>query len=95
MSKEKKITAEQLKFIYSDDYDFFVNKILSNCFCPKCPNSEYSSTIVDYEIFLNDLNDIILKGSCAKCQGPIGRYLETGEVLEYLPRIKNVLKALK
>lgn len=89
-----KISRDQLKFIYGDDYDFFVNKILSNCYCGQCPDSKYDSTIVNYEIFLNNINDTFLQGFCAKCGGKVGRYLETGEVPAYAPRIKQVLKEL-
>jgi hypothetical protein len=90
--KQLKITEEDLKFIYGDDYGFFQSKILSNCHCANCPESKYDSTIVNYEIFLNDLNDVILRGFCAKCGGKIGRYSETGEVEKYLPRIKKIKK---
>lgn len=91
-SKEIKIAEEDLKIIYGDDYRFFQSKILPNCYCKGCPESEYDSTIVNYEIFLNDLNDVILRGFCAKCGGKIGRYSETGEVKKYLPRIAEVKK---
>src|SRR3989339_229346 len=86
----KKITEEQLKYIYGDDWDFFTSKILNNVNCA-CTD-RYGATIVDYEIFLddNDFNDIVLKGKCAKCGGPVNRYLETGEVEEYADRIEVV-----
>lgn len=92
IKKELKITEEDLKFIYGDDYGLFQSRILSNCYCKGCPESEYDSTIVNYEIFLNDLNDVVLRGYCAKCGGKIGRYSETGEVKEYLSRIKKLKK---
>lgn len=91
-NKQVKITEEDLKFIYGDDYGFFQSKILSNCHCTNCPESKYDSIMVNYEIFLNDLNDVVLQGFCAKCNNKIGRYTETGEVEEYLPRIKEVRK---
>lgn len=93
MDKEQakiKITEEDLKFIYGADYDFFQSKILSNCFCHNCQPAKDNAIINNYEIFINDLNDIILSGFCAECGGEINRYLETGEVKEYLPRIKKV-----
>jgi hypothetical protein len=49
-----------------------------------------AATVVDYEIFLNDLNDIFLRGFCSVCKNPMGRYLETGEVAEFEERIKEV-----
>lgn len=63
-NKQLKITEKDLKFIYGNDYDFFQSKILSNCHCLGCFESKYGSTVVNYKIFLNDLNDIILKGFC-------------------------------
>lgn len=91
MKKNVKINQADLQFIYGDDYSFFKSKIISNCFCTTCPNSKYDSTIVDYAIFVNELNDLILKGKCAKCGNKIARYLETGEVEEYAERIMSVL----
>lgn len=89
-----KITKDSLITILGDDYSSFKQKIIPNCNCFKC-NSGYRSTIIDYDIFLNDLNDIILEGFCAKCGGPINRYLETGEVDKYAKRIKTLQKNKK
>ncbi len=47
-------------------------------------------TIVNYEIFINDLNDVELQGFCSVCGGRVGRYSETGEVKKYVPRVKKV-----
>ena len=95
IKKQIKITEDDLKIIYGDDYKFFKSKIIPNCFCHTCPPSKYDATIVDYDIFLNDLNDVVLKGFCAKCGGKIARCLETGEAPEYLPRIKKIKKKYK
>ena len=88
--KEIKLTETDLKAIYGPDYNFFQEKILSNCFCHRCRVKSYTAMITKYKIFLNDLNDIVLRGVCAACGGPVNRYLETGEVESYLPRIKKV-----
>lgn len=93
-TKQAKISEDQLQFIYGDDYNFFINKILSNCYCRQCPNCQYDATITDYKTFLNDLDDIILQGFCAKCSGPVGRYIETSQVINYEPRIKKVRQSL-
>jgi len=92
--KKIKITEEDLKSIYRDDYALFKNKILPNCFCGKCcvKGNKNTVKIINYEIFINNLNDIELKGFCAECGSPVGRYLETGEVKEYLPRVKKIKK---
>ena len=91
--KQVKITKENLVAIYGKDYPMFEEKIIPNCYCPTC-KTPYKSTIVNYETFLNDLNDIILHGFCSKCGSRINRYLETGEVSEYQGRIADVKKKL-
>ncbi len=90
----KKITKEQLKYIYGARWDFFTKKIVNNCHC-RCASRGYSAKIIDYYIFLDDLNDVLLKGKCAQCGGPVNRYLEIGEVEEYAERIQDVKMSLK
>ncbi len=92
--KEIEISEEDLKIIHGNDYELFRQKIIPNCYCVKC-NSHYQSTIVNYKIFLNDLNDIILKGFCEICGRPVNRYVETGEVEEYKERINKVRRKYK
>lgn len=92
--KEIEITKSDLKMIYGTDYDFFQNKVLSNCHCINCTENRgkegYTSTIVHYHIFLKESGDIILNGRCSACGSIISRYLETGEVQEYGKRIWEV-----
>lgn len=85
--KEKEITKDQLMVILGEDWENY-QQILKSCCCSKCDKG-YSSTIVDYKIFVNNLNDIILRGKCAKCGNPMNRYTETGENFEYVERIKK------
>jgi len=92
--KQIKISKEGLVAIYGADYHFFEEKIVPNCRCAKC-NTSYTSTIIDYKIFLNDLDDIILEGFCEKCGSRINRYLETDEVIKYQERIRKVKKNLE
>ncbi len=93
-----KITEDDLKFIYGKDYEFFQEKVLSNCFCHNCirgENGKYSVKIVNYEIFINDLNDVVLQGFCVECGGRVGRYSETGEVEETAKRVKKLKEKYK
>jgi len=92
--KQVEISKQDLQIIYGDDYSFFQSKILPNCYCGRC-NTPYTSTIVDYEIYLNALDDVLLSGLCSKCGGRVNRYLETGEVDEYQQNIKKVRRNLK
>ena len=89
-----KITKEQLKYILGDDWGFFEEKILTNYFCGNC-RDERTTTIVNWQASLDGLNDIILKGRCAKCGGSVCRVSETGENEEYTERIEEVKKQLK
>ena len=92
MKKEHPITLPQLKTIFGNDWDFFVEKIIPNCFCQNCTEVV---TIVDFKIVVNDLNDVILRGKCAVCGGPVNRYSETGEDEACLRRIREILKEEK
>ena len=71
------ITKEDLQKIYGKDWNFFLEKIVHNCYCNVC-KGPYNATIVDYKVFLNDINDVILKGKCKTCGNRVNRYLETG-----------------
>ncbi len=95
--KSIKITEEDLKFIYGDDYTFFREKILPNCYCGTCSREGRNNmvTIVNYEIFINDINDVLLEGFCSVCGGKVGRYSETGEVKEYAPRVQKIREKYK
>ena len=92
--KQIEITKEDLVAIYGKDYRLFEEKFIPNCYCHMC-KTPYQSTIINYEIYLNDLNDLILQGFCAKCGSHMNRYLETGELPEYQERIKKVKENLE
>lgn len=87
--KEIELSQEQLKVVIGKDWQRFTEKLLNNCHCP-CTGGGYDATIIDYRIFLNDLNDVILRGKCKNCGKELNRYLETGENVNYLDRIKSL-----
>lgn len=91
--KETEIAIGDLKLILSDDFIFFERKIVTNCYCRNC-DGPYNSAITNYTIYLNDLNDIVLKGFCRKCGHPVNRYMETGEVAKYQDAIARVKRKL-
>lgn len=92
MKHEIKLTENDLKKIHGEDYQKFKDKILTTCWCGNC-SSDTVTTIVNYKIFLNDLDDVILRGLCKKCGARINRYLETGEVEKYRKIIKKIRQA--
>ncbi len=88
MSNETELSREQLVIIIGEDWMKFQN-LLNYCLCPTCKKSV---AIVDYKIFLNKMNDIVLKGKCVECNTSINRYIETGENPKYIERIKAIIK---
>lgn len=85
MSKEVQISESDLKNILADDWDFFQEIIIGSGYCGDCGGVV---TITDYDVFLNDLFDVILKGRCNKCGNPVNRYAEIGEHEKYIKRAR-------
>lgn len=75
--KSISITMDDVSFIFNEDLTDFYS-LTTNCFCRYC-NNGYSSTITNYSILLNSLNDIELNGFCQECFTKLSRYIETGE----------------
>lgn len=57
-----------------------------------CPCDRPGRHIVNYTVQVNKLNDLVLRGACSACGGPVGRYLETGEDPEKVKRIWAMLR---
>lgn len=87
------ISEARLKGIFGDEWVRSEEKILNNVYCSHC-KSNYNSTIVNYKIFINDLNDVIFEGFCKKCGHGVARYAETGENPRHTKRITEVLSNL-
>ena len=90
---EIKIDLDDIQVIFGGEMDHF-NTILKSVYCTKCGGS-YDKTIVNYTAYLNNLNDIVLKGECQTCSGKVGRYLETGESKERFAaadHVRNIKK---
>jgi len=83
------ITDQQLIEIIGEDWKDF-QKILNNCYCSSCRDN-YLTTIIDYKVFVDDLKDVVLKGKCKKCGGPVNRHIETGEEPKDVKRIQSIL----
>jgi hypothetical protein len=87
---EIKISQQDLKFILGENYQSFTEKIVHNVFCT-CGDT-LTTTVVDYKIFVNQLDDIVLRGLCKDCRQPVTRYMQTGEVERYRQRVQKVRK---
>ena len=88
--KDFKITEEELEYILGDEWKFFKTRILNNCLCYKCENDKGNSTIVNYQIYINYLNDTVFKGFCKKCNSKIVRSTETGEDAKMYESIQGI-----
>jgi hypothetical protein len=90
MSKKIKISEKNLKTIYGENYADFKNKIISGCWCANCK----VTSIVNYQVYLNELDDVILEGFCTECNHRVNRYVETGENPKYVERIRKIKNKL-
>ena len=63
-----------------------------NYFCD-CKNS--NRRLIDVKIYLNDLNDILLKGRCSACKSLAARYIETGEIEDSFKAAERIKKMRK
>lgn len=87
---EVEIDSFQLQIMfgpsYKEDIEIAVNSIFCNC-------GAQSKKLVNYTSYLNNLNDVILKGSCNSCNTIAARYIETGE-RKGIEKIANRIRKL-
>lgn len=88
------ITETNFRVILGNDYEKFKRYIPNNVYCKNC-NTPYSSKLINYRIFINDLEDILLEGLCSKCKSPVNRYVETGDVKKYKEKIAEIKKIVQ
>jgi len=73
---EIEIDIEDVKIIMGDEFDE-LHLCLETTFCGECP--DHNTTIENFKIYLDKLNDLVFVGQCFKCKGPVTRVVETGE----------------
>ena len=73
---EVEIGPLQLQLMLGSSYkkaiELCVNRIFCNC-------GSKDKRLVNYKSYINDVNDVILKGWCSSCNTIAARYIETGE----------------
>lgn len=87
-----RISLQDLKTILGEDFHIFETETVSNCWCYKCNANNEKSKIVNFRVFLNDLDDIVLRGFCRQCGSRVDRYVETSEIRKYtkiIGRLRN------
>lgn len=92
MAKRKKpdeleLDSEDVELIMGEDIEK-LTFLLQNAFCAHC--TKRTTTVTNYRIFLNDLDDLIFRGECIRCQKPVARYIETGENKEYAAIARHI-----
>lgn len=90
-----KIRLRDLRTILGEDFRLFRTETVPNCWCYKCNVKKGRSKIVNFLVFLNDVNDVVLRGFCAVCGSRIDRYVEIGEVEKYEKAISKIRKDLE
>lgn len=90
-----RIKQQDLRTILGEDFHLLETETLPNCWCYKCNVKKGKSKIVNFLVFLNDINDIVLRGFCTKCGSRIDRYVEIGEVEKYEEAINKIRKDLE
>jgi L-rhamnose mutarotase len=88
---EVEIDIEDVELIMDNDFSK-LHIYLDSAYCGIC--EKHSTTIEDYTIYLNNLNDLIFQGKCIRCKNPVVRYIETGED-EEKAKIAKHIRAIK
>lgn len=75
---EIQINPFQLALLLDDEQKSFYNSILSeNVFCTHCNGFAIKGIVIE-EIYLTDLNDIMVRGTCNVCRSKVARIIEFG-----------------
>ena len=74
-----KLNQFQLNVLLDDrQKEIYKSIIPTNVFCIKCSDICAQGIIIE-DISLNELNDILVKGTCQKCGSKVARVIEFGE----------------
>lgn len=87
------ITEKELRTIVDNEFDQIIELAKYNSFCSNC-NGETKVEMVGYDLFLNELNDVVFRGKCKSCGKHIARYIEIGENKRFRDRAE-ILKRNK
>jgi len=90
-----KINRFQLNVLLNDEHKKVFNVILQQgVFCSTC-GGNCSKGVEVREIFLNSLNDIMIRGNCNACNGKVTRIMEFGEDKEFFEKANKFRKSIK
>ncbi len=88
------INQFQLTILLNDEQkDFYSYVLAENVFCSKCAGSAIKGIDVK-EIFLTNLNDVLVHGTCNECNGKVARIFEFGEDKAFYEKANRFRKSI-
>lgn len=92
---ELKINRFQLAVLLEKEEKYFCNLVIeNNVYCSECRGAAKNGVDVK-EIYLTELNDIIIRGNCRKCGGEVARIFEFGEKKEFQRKANRFRDSIK
>lgn len=92
---EIQINQFQLALLLNDEQKkFFKMVVANNVFCSQCGGVAKDGISVN-EMFLTNLNDILVKGTCNACKGKVARMMEFGEDEEFYNKAMNFRNSIR
>lgn len=92
---ELKINQFQLAVLLDEEEKYFYHLVIdNNVYCSRCRGAAKNGVEVK-EMFLTDLNDIRVRGSCQKCGGEVARIFEFGEKKEFQQKATRFRESIK
>lgn len=93
--KEIEITKEQAEEILGPDCREILRVGEITVYCNHCGPIGPITDMTTDKYLLNNLGDVIIQGTCDKCNARVARYFETGENPKSLKIAKEYLKDAK
>ena len=88
------INQFQLAILINDKQKHIYKFMLDEgVYCTSCGDMA-SKGIVVQEIYLTNLNDILVRGTCNVCNGKVARVIEFGEDKEFYEKATNFRKTI-
>ena len=90
-----KINQFQLAVLLNDEQKKFFDMVIAdNVFCSQCRGLAKEGITIN-EMFLTDLNDILVKGTCNTCKGKVARTMEFGEDKDFYNKAMDFRNSIR
>lgn len=92
---EIRINQFQLAVLLNDEQKDLLDAVIAgNVFCAHCGGLCKSGITIE-EVFLTDLNDIHVTGTCNTCKGKVARLIEFGEDQKFYNKAMDFRKSIQ